>query len=138
MMTKIFKKVKKYEEIIRYGFFGVLTTILNFTVFFYFDSVLGSPYLFANFLAIVLSILFAYITNKKFVFRSQTHSFKQSFYEFVNFVSLRLVSAVFDMISMYLLIDGVGMNTNISKMLTQIIVVISNYMFSKLFIFKNK
>lgn len=137
-MTKIINLFKKYEEIIRYVFFGVLTTVVNFIVFFYFNSVLETSYIYANSLAIIISIIFAYVTNKKFVFKSQTHTFKQTFYEFLNFISLRLVSGIFDMVSMYLLIDGIGIDTNISKVLTQFIVVVSNYIFSKLFIFKNK
>lgn len=137
-MTKIINLFKKYEEIIRYGFFGVLTTVVNFIVFYYFNSVLETSYIYANSLAIIISIIFAYVTNKKFVFKSQTHTFKQTFYEFLNFISLRLVSGIFDMVSMYLLIDGIGIDTNISKVLTQFIVVASNYIFSKLFIFKNK
>lgn len=137
-MTKIINLFKKYEEIIRYGFFGVLTTVVNFIVFYYFNSVLETSYIYANSLAIIISIIFAYVTNKKFVFKSQTHTFKQTFYEFLNFISLRLVSGIFDMVSMYLLIDGIGIDTNISKVLTQFIVVVSNYIFSKLFIFKNK
>ena len=137
-MTKIINLFKKYEEIIRYGFFGVLTTVVNFIVFYYFNSVLETSYIYANSLAIIISIIFAYVTNKKFVFKSQTHTFKQTFYEFLNFISLRLVSGIFDMVSMYLLIDGIGIDTNISKVLTPFIVVVSNYIFSKLFIFKNK
>lgn len=137
-MTKIIAIMKKYEEIIRYGIFGVLTTLVNFIVFFYFDTVLESPYLLANLLAIILSIIFAYITNKKIVFKSQTDTVKETFFEFVNFISFRLVSGIFDMVSMYLLIDGIGIDTNISKVLTQFIVVLSNYIFSKLFVFKNK
>lgn len=137
-MTKIINLFKKYEEIIRYGFFGVLTTVVNFIVFYYFNSVLETSYIYANSLAIIISIIFAYVTNKKFVFKSQTHTFKQTFYEFLNFISLRLGSGIFDMVSMYLLIDGIGIDTNISKVLTQFIVVVSNYIFSKLFIFKNK
>lgn len=137
-MPKIINILKKYEEIIRYGFFGVLTTVVNFIVFYYFNSILETSYISANSLAIIMSILFAYVTNKKFVFKSQTHTLRQTFYEFLNFISLRLVSGIFDMASMYLLIDGIGIDTNISKILTQFIVVISNYIFSKLFIFKNK
>ena len=91
-MTKIINLFKKYEEIIRYGFFGVLTTVVNFIVFYYFNSVLETSYIYANSLAIIISIIFAYVTNKKFVFKSQTHTFKQTFYEFLNFISLRLGS----------------------------------------------
>lgn len=137
-MNNIKKLIKKYEEILRYGFFGVLTTAVNFLVFYFFDSLLGKSYLLANFIAIILSILFAYLTNKKFVFQSETEGMKESLKEFISFLSLRLLSGVFDMFAMFLLVDGLDLNTNFSKVLTQFIVVISNYVFSKLFIFKRK
>lgn len=134
-MTKIICILKKYEEIIRYSFVGVLTTFVNFITFYYFNSFLKTSYLFANSLAITVSIFFAYLTNKKFVFKSQTSTFKQISYEFLTFISLRFISSIFDMFSMYALIDGIGIGTNTSKILTQFIVVVFNYIFSKLFIF---
>lgn len=137
-MTKLRVLYQKYQEVIDYGIFGLLTTAVNFFIFYFLESVLSTSYLVANFFAIVISILFAYLTNKKFVFKSKTSTWKQTAYEFINFVGLRLVSGIFDMVSMYLLIDGIGLDTNLSKILTQFIVVISNYIFSKLFIFKNK
>lgn len=137
-MKTLIKLAKKHKEIIRYGIFGVLTTLINFTIFFFFNTVLQTSYLFANLLAIISAILFAYITNKKFVFKSETETFQQTLSEFLNFIALRLVSGVFDMVSMYFLIDGLRINVTLSKILTQFIVVVSNYIFSKLFIFKNK
>ncbi|MEK4947539.1 MULTISPECIES: GtrA family protein [Carnobacterium] len=128
--------VNKYAEVISYLIFGGLTTVVNIIVFYLFDSILDVHYLFANAIAIIASILFAFFTNKKYVFKSSTPTVKLWLKEFSLFVSFRLLSAVFDMGSMWLLVDGLELNTNIAKIITQFIVVVLNYAFSKFFIFK--
>lgn len=135
-MMKIKELVNKYAEVISYLIFGGLTTIVNIIVFYLFDSILDVHYLFANAIAIIASILFAFFTNKKYVFKSSTPTAKLWLKEFSLFVSFRLLSAVFDMASMWLLVDGLELNTNIAKIITQFIVVVLNYAFSKFFIFK--
>nr|WP_193352100.1 GtrA family protein [Carnobacterium sp. 17-4] len=128
--------VSRYEELIGYLIFGGLTTVVNIVVFYLFDSVFEVHYLFANAIAIVVSILFAFFTNKKYVFKSSTPTFQLWLKEFSLFVSFRLLSAVFDMGSMWLLVDGLNLNANVAKIITQFIVVVLNYAFSKFFIFK--
>lgn len=135
-MTKIKNLVSKYEEIIGYLIFGGLTTVVNIVVFYLFDSVFDVHYLIANAIAIVVSILFAFFTNKKYVFKSSTPTVQLWLKEFSLFVSFRLLSAVFDMGSMWLLVDGLNLNANVAKVITQFIVVVLNYGFSKFFIFK--
>ena len=135
-MTKIKNLVSKYEEIIGYLIFGGLTTVVNIAVFYLFDSVFEVHYLIANAIAIVVSILFAFFTNKKYVFKSSTPTVQLWLKEFSLFVSFRLLSAVFDMGSMWLLVDGLNLNANVAKVITQFIVVVLNYGFSKFFIFK--
>ena len=126
----------KYREIIDYIIFGGLTTLVNIVVFYIFDTLLGWPYLIANAVAIVLSILFAYITNKRFVFKTNDMTAKENIMEFLKFIGFRLVSGLADMATMWLLVDLISLDTNIAKLLTQFIVVVLNYVFSKLFIFK--
>lgn len=135
-MTKIKRFVNKYEEVIGYLIFGGLTTVVNIIVFYLFDSVFEVHYLIANAIAIVVSILFAFFTNKKYVFKSSTPTVQLWLKEFSLFVSFRLLSAVFDMGSMWLLVDGLNLNANVAKVITQFIVVVLNYGFSKFFIFK--
>lgn len=135
-MMKIKELVNKYAEVISYLIFGGLTTVVNIIVFYLFDYILDVHYLFANAIAIIASILFAFFTNKKYVFKSSTPTVKLWLKEFSLFVSFRLLSAVFDMGSMWLLVDGLELNTNIAKIITQFIVVVLNYAFSKFFIFK--
>lgn len=135
-MTKIKQLISKYEEVIGYLIFGGLTTVVNIVVFYLFDSVFGVHYLIANAIAIIVSILFAFFTNKKYVFKSTTPTFQLWMKEFSLFVSFRLLSAVFDMGSMWLMVDGLDMDANWAKIITQFIVVGLNYVFSKFFIFK--
>ncbi|WP_236005855.1 GtrA family protein [Desemzia sp. RIT 804] len=126
----------KYEEAIIYLVFGVLTTLVNIVVFYLMDTVLGVQYLIANAVAIVLSILFAFFTNKKYVFKSTSENVQSWLKEFILFCGFRAVSGVFDMLSMWILVDFISFDTNIAKIATQFIVVVLNYFFSKFFVFK--
>lgn len=126
----------KYQEISRYILFGVLTTVVSIAVFILFDTVFNVPYLIANAISIIVAILFAFFTNKKYVFKTESPTLKVAFKEFYLFVGLRLISGLFDMLSMWIFVDFVNLDTNISKVLTQFIIIISNYLFSKLYIFK--
>lgn len=135
-MKWIKQLLDKYREVIDYAFFGALTTLVNIVVFFLLDTVLGMPYLIANAIAIIVSILFAFFTNKKYVFKTKTDTFQKAFREFYLFVGFRAVSGLFDMLTMFVLVDVLLIGTNVSKILTQFIVVVLNYVFSKFFVFK--
>lgn len=135
MKNKILNLYDRYRELIDYIFFGGLTTVVNIVVFFILDTGLGWPYLIANAVAIILSILFAYVTNKLWVFHSETQNIRETFYEILKFVGFRLISGLADMVTMYILVDLLTVDTSISKLATQFIVVVLNYVFSKFFIF---
>lgn len=126
----------KNYELISYIIFGVVTTTINVGSFFIFDSIIGMSYLIANGLSILISIFFAFIVNKKYVFRVKANSLLQVLKEFGLFVLFRAFSASFDMLSMWLLIGGMGLNNNISKLLTEGVVVVLNFLISKFIIFK--
>jgi len=135
MMKKIIELYQRYREVITYVFFGGLTTLVNIVTFFILDTGLAWPYLIANAVAIVLSILFAYVTNKLFVFQSETQNTRETVSEFVRFIGFRLVSGLADMATMWVLVDLLIIDTSIAKLATQFIVVVLNYVFSKFFIF---
>ncbi|WP_423188663.1 GtrA family protein [Alkalibacterium sp. f15] len=128
----------KYHQWIDYIFVGVLTTIINFGVFFLFDTIVGISYLIANALSIVVAILFAFYMNKKFVFKSRTTDRKVLFREFTLFVGFRLGSGFYDMLSMWVLVAYFSLNTNVSKLLTEVVVVLLNYGFSKFIVFRKR
>lgn len=135
-MEFIKKMYVKYEEAIIYLVFGVLTTVVNIVVFYLLDTVFDVQYLIANLVSIIVSILFAFFTNKKYVFKSKSENFQSWMKEFVLFCSFRVLSGVFDMLSMWILVDFLTLDTNIAKIATQFIVVVLNYFFSKFFVFK--
>lgn len=135
MTNKLTNLYKKHDELINYIIFGGLTTLVNIVVFFILETLLSWPYLIANAVAIVLSILFAYVTNKLFVFQTKNDNYQENIAEFLRFIGLRFISGLADMAAMWLLVDFLSFDTNIAKIATQFIVVVLNYFFSKFLIF---
>ena len=125
----------KYKEGLLYLFFGGCTTLVNIVTFALFRLINISTYV-SNGLAWIISVLFAFVTNKVFVFESRGKSKKETFKEGLSFFGFRLLSLFIDMATMYLLIDVFSWNEMLSKVISNIVVIILNYIFSKLFIFK--
>ena len=125
----------KYKEVILYLFFGGCTTLVNI-VSFAFLRYLCFSLLISNIFAWIISVLFAYFTNKIFVFESNNKSLKKSIKECLNFFECRILSLLFDIGFIYLLVDILSCNEIISKVISNVFVIVINYFFSKLFIFK--
>lgn len=128
--------LSKYKEIIAYLFFGVLTTIVNIVVYFVCTSVLGLNYLVANAISWVVSVAFAYVTNRTWVFQSKVKGFSAIVREMTAFVGCRLLSGAMDMVIMFVSVDVIGIPDSVAKFITQVAVVVLNYLFSKLIIFR--
>lgn len=152
------KKLLDYE-VLSYLFFGVLTTAVNFLAFWLVNLIKGGDYehcvlttlnifsrsipvmwtTVANAIAWVAAVLFAYITNKLFVFESKSKNPKVVIRELISFFGARLISfLIFEFALFSLLNTTMGINSYICKIITGIIVIIFNYIASKLVIFKNK
>lgn len=131
---KILNKLIKYE-ILSYILFGILTTIVDWIVYYILSS-LGMPYLINTIISWVVAVLFAFITNKIFVFGSK--SFEKVFNELFLFVVARLSSLLINILGMYVFIGFLSANQYIAKAILSILVILLNYIFSKIFIFKNK
>ena len=127
----------KYREVLLYLLFGGLTTGVNIVTFFLLRQFSVEVYI-SNVVAWILSVLFAFITNKTFVFESKNNSRQEDFKEMLSFFGFRVLSLVFDMGSMLLLLEVFHINELISKIIANVLVIILNYVFSKLFIFKKK
>ena len=128
-------QIKIYKEIINYLFIGGCTTIVSIGAYTLFLKIFKMHYQVSNVLSWILAVAFAYVTNKLFVFNSKnTNILKEAFL----FVKYRIYSLLVDMLCMYLLIDILKINDLIAKIIVQIIIVIINYVFSKLFVFKKK
>ncbi|MCO6541909.1 MAG: GtrA family protein [Lactobacillus sp.] len=131
--------IKKYWDVISYLIFGGLTTLINLLVFYElytWHHILG--YQAANVIAWLLSVIFAYLTNKQFVFNSHQSSKKAVLKELESFFFFRFLSLIIDMGILKIGIGIMQANSLIVKLLDNIIVVIANYVFSKVFIFKEK
>ena len=121
------------RELILYVVFGAFTFFVNIISYFIFESVLGINYLISNVMAWFLSVLFAYITNRKWVFESKSPNILK---ECGLFFGGRIFSGVVDTALMFLFIDVLVISGVISKIVVQVIVIILNYVFSKLIVFK--
>ena len=142
-MKKLFDLFKtyyiKYKEIINYLISGVLATIISFGSFALLDLWLGDKlYIVSNTISIVLSVLFQYFSNKFFVFEHKKQTLKQNLLEFGKFISCRVVTAFIDNGIMFVGISLLKINKYITKLLDQVIIIILNYIFSKLFVFTKK
>ncbi|MGX4598435.1 GtrA family protein [Faecalimicrobium sp. JNUCC 81] len=135
-MNSLLSLYNKYKEVILYLFFGVLTTIVSFVSYYFCSEVLQIHYLISNIISWVLAVAFAYATNRIWVFKSKSNNLTSMLKEMFTFVNCRLLSGVIDMVVMFLLVDVLIINDLYAKLFTQVIVVILNYVFSKLIIFK--
>jgi len=119
--------------LIFYIIFGILTTLVNILLYLFLTKLLGFNYIISNILAWFFSVLFAYITNRIWVFESDNDNILK---EIILFFSGRLFSGVVDTLFLFVFIELLFMNDLISKVIIQIIVVILNYVISKFIIFK--
>lgn len=127
----------QYKEVINYLVFGVLATLVNFVSYFIFARLLKIEEVTSSGLSWFCSVLFAYITNKTFVFDSKTDTVKAFFKEAISFFLARIVSgALCDVGTFALMVKVLKINDIVAKVVTQVMVVVVNYIFSKFIIFK--
>lgn len=136
MMIK--KLLEKYKEILMYLIFGVLTTLVSYIVYAIFYYKIGASALVSNIFSWIFSVTFAFITNKLFVFESKSFKLAKFFYEAASFYGCRLLSGVVETLFIWLTVDLLSLNSMFMKILISVFVVIVNYFFSKLFIFKKE
>ncbi len=137
-MKKIKELTKKFltKEVILYAIFGILTTVVNIGSFYLMLTFLHIDENLANNIAIVLAVLFAYFTNKNFVFRSETKDFGSKVVEFCRFLLGRLFTMAIESIGCTLLFKYCPIPTIASKSIMTVIVIILNFFISKFFAFK--
>ncbi len=138
-MEKIKEQYFKYKEIINYLVFGGLATVVNFVTYFIVARLMGIDEVLSSGISWFFSVLFAYITNKLFVFESKTDGIKAVLIEMGSFFLARIVSGILcDVGTFALMVKVFNINDLFAKVVTQIMVVIVNYVFSKLIIFRKK
>ena len=138
MLQKIRALVVKYWDILSYLIFGVLTTVVNYAVYLPIYNLLGLSAAVSNVIAWVAAVAFAFLTNKPFVFKSHDWSAKTVIPELTKFVSCRIASGALETVILLLTVDLLGWNGNIWTLITQVLVVILNYVTSKLVVFRKK
>lgn len=126
------------NPVMRYIFFGGCATLVNLGSYYILRLTTDLSINVANTISVIIAILFAYFTNSTFVFESKATTIKDKLYEFVKFVSARLVTMVIEVGGVWLMADVIHMNDYIAKFLIQFIVLALNYVFSKFLIFTKK
>lgn len=139
-MKKVLDLYKKYEEIINYIIVGVLTTVVSLLTYYICVFTLLNPkdalqLQIANTISWITCVTFAYFTNRKYVFKSEN---KNKLNEASKFYLSRVSTLVIDMLCMLFFVTILRINDKLAKIFIQFIILVLNYMFSKLFVFKNK
>ena len=127
---------KKYKEGLLYLFFGGLTFVLSIATFGLFHVSWGINELVANILSWILAVLFAYATNKTWVFSSQTETMAELLKELASFFGGRIVTLLLEEAILLIFITKLAFPSMLVKIVAQVIVIVSNYVISKLFVFK--
>ena len=134
-MDKLKALFIKYREVISYLFFGGLTTVVNYAAY-----LLTAPFFntttIPTAIAWVLAVIFAYVTNRIFVFHSQARGAKALLREILSFFGARVLSGIVDVGIMWVFADHLGFNDKLMKLASNVFVVIFNYIASKLIIFR--
>lgn len=136
----------KNQEVWNYLIFGGLATVVNWIAYVVcaYGLLLSvckastTRYMVASVIAWVAAVLFAYVTNRTIVFKSEVKGFGPRLKEFAEFVGARVLSFVVELIMFYIMIDKLGIMDIIAKLVVGIVVIILNYIFSKLWIFKKR
>ena len=128
--------MEKYKDVLLYLIFGVLTTIVNWLIYYPCLNLLGWSAGVSNVLAWVIAVAFAFVTNKPFVFKSHDWTWKTVGPELSKFVGCRIGSGVLETLILLLCVDILGWNGNVWKLVTAVLVIVLNYIGSKFLVFK--
>lgn len=137
-MQKVVDLFNKYKEVIMYLIFGVLTTVVSLVSYYLLTITILNPesaiqLQIANIISWILSVAFAYVTNRKYVFESKSNNYVK---EITSFVGGRVATLLMDMLIMFVFVTVLRMNDKLFKLVSQVIVIVANYVISKIFVFK--
>lgn len=137
-MEFILNFINKNKRILLYLIFGVLTTLISFSVYYIFWDILKLSATLSNLISWICAVIFAFLTNKPFVFESNNWSASVVTAEFIKFIGGRLGSGVFESIMLLVTVDLLSWNGILMKVLASVFVVIINYVISNYFVFTKK
>ena len=129
---------KKYKEVWLYLFFGGLTFIVSIGSYAFFEISIKLEPLIANIFSWILAVLFAYITNRIWVFENTARNFADICKEISSFFGGRIVTLVMEEFILYAGIEILSVNSIVVKVIGQIIVIVSNYFISKVLVFRSR
>lgn len=130
--------MERRNEIVMYLLFGVLTTVINILCYVFLREYLHIEYIFSTIIAWFISVVFAFLTNKKYVFKTNFTELNVVIQEFFSFTFFRVVSLGMDLGIMVVLVEIIKFNDFIAKIAANIVVIILNYIVSKYVVFKTK
>ena len=134
-MFKLVKNFyKKYEEVLRYLIVGVIGMIISVFTFWLCRN-FELHYVIANVISWIITVIVVYFLNRKYVFKSKSN---KVFQEFITFVVVRIFTLFLETATIWLIVDVIHGNDIVGKFVGQFVVIVSNYLFSKFFIFKKK
>lgn len=128
--------ISKYKDVIPYLFFGVCTTVVNIMVYWICAHFFKYTVMVSTIIAWVLAVAFAYVTNRKWVFHSCANGKEAIIKEIVSFFGCRLTTGVIDWLCMFVFVDKLLWNDVFVKFAANVLVIILNYIASKLVIFR--
>lgn len=129
--------IKKHIDFILYGVFGVLTTIVNIGSYWLFANKMHIDVMISTVLAWILAVLIAYLTNRKWVFHSTASTANEIIKEIISFFSCRIATGIVDWLCMFIFVEQMNLNDMVIKTFANVLVIILNYVASKLVIFKH-
>lgn len=132
------EKLWNNTELVTYLFAGVATTLVNYVVYFIATRMLGLDILLGTWVAWGVAVAFGYVVNKAFVFHTPWDSMPAVLREAGSFFAMRLVSLGMETVLMYVTVEMLHLNDLVMKLIVNIVVIIVNYVFSKLVVFKKK
>ena len=140
MIKKINNLYLKYKHIVNYLFFGVCSTLINLVIYYVLTITVLNPknaihLQIANIVSWIGAVIFAYITNRKYVFESKN---KNILKECTSFFGARIITLLMDIVIMFIGVTLLKQDDKIFKIISQVVVIVSNYIFSKIFVFKKE
>lgn len=136
MINKLLTILRRYESVLSYLLFGVLTTVVNFLVYYPLTNFLDLNATVSNMIAWAVSVAFAFLTNKPFVFKSHDWSAAVVFPELGKFLGTRVGSGFLETALIFILVDCLSLDGNLIKVAVSVLVVVINYVGSKLLVFR--
>lgn len=136
LILKISNLLSAHKQIVLYLIFGVCTTVINTVCYWLLYDILSWSNLISTVIAWLVAVIFAFITNKRYVFESRKSGVRAQLTEFVSFFGCRILTGILDAVIMAVAVDLMKWNGLVWKLISNIIVTVVNYIASKFLIFK--